>query len=106
MLEDIRNFADLQAVLALATDPTLVTVEDEDGEFIIVSVDIDITSTDNTDNTEVGLVPYSDPVDLPDDPISRTEAIRVHLLIAKAQPATKRKSLKKVTTYKKPPNGG
>jgi hypothetical protein len=106
MLDDIRTFADLQAVLTLATDPTLVTLEEEDGEFIIVSVDVDTTGTNNTDGTEVGLVEYTEPEDLPSEPSSRPQALQSHLFAAKAQAATKKRPLRSIKTYKKPPNGG
>jgi hypothetical protein len=105
MLQDITTYTDLQAVLSLATDPTLVTLNDRDGEFVVVSVTVDPSVDDVAQATELELVEYSKP-EAPEIPTElRGQLFRTHLLMAHAAPATTSSGLKNVKTFKKPPNG-
>lgn len=106
MLQDITTYTDLQAVLALATDPTLVTLNDREGEFLVLSVAVDVTAEDVAEATQLELIEYSKP-QAPELPTElRGRLFRTHLLMAHDAPATGGSSLKNVKTFKKPPNGG
>jgi hypothetical protein len=110
MLDDIRTFADLAAALSLATEPTLVTVEDDDrdvhGDFVVVSVEVKVTGDRNIDATELGLVPYVEPSGpLPPVPLERVDVLQQHMMALRSTTSTQSTTLDKVTTFKKPPNG-
>jgi hypothetical protein len=110
MLEDIRTFADLAAALSLATKPTLVHVEDDErdvhGDFVVVSVEVNITGDRNIDTTELGLVPYVELTDpLPPEPLERIDVLQQHMMTLRSSTSTTSTTLNKVTTFKKPPNG-
>ena len=107
--EDISNFADLQAVLTLATDPDSRRGRGRGRRVLVVSVDVDVTAPDIADATELGTRRVQrSPIRPAGRPPSRTEVlIRAHLLIAKAPAGDQAsQSLKRSGSYKKPPNGG
>ena len=111
MLDDIRTFADLQAALALASEPTLVTVLDDDqdpvvsGDFVVASVEVDITGDRNVDTTTLGLVPYEEMSDAPTEQSERLLMVQQHMMTLMSSEPTVKTTLSKVTTFKKPPNG-
>jgi hypothetical protein len=102
----INSFADVQAVLALATDPTLVTLDDSDEEFLVVGVEVDLTASEPDTATQLELVPYETPAFADQAPIVRGLHLQAQFLVARASSSTRTTSLSNVTTLKKPPNGG